>query len=174
VDGDTQDPESGSRVAWVRGPAALLAAACLAGVTGCGSSHPARSTAADREWIDNTAGVIDQLQRDVQLGSSSGDTVGAAREMLRNGLYPVLVAYTDFGGCRHMVAAAGAPPPRYARVTQTLASVCARLQRAAALFTRAASRNDAAVLVRAGRVAASASPFLLRAKVELQAAATSR
>ena len=129
---------------------------------------------ADREWIDNTAGVIDQLQRDLQLESTAGDTIAAARETLRTGLYTVLVAYTDFGGCRHMVAAAGVPPERFADVTRALTAACGLLQRSAVLFTRAATRNDPAALLEAGRAASSASPLLVRAKVELQAAATSR
>ena len=86
----------------------------------------------------------------------------------------MLVAYTDFGGCRHMVAAAGDAPKRFTRVTRNLARACTLLQRAAALFTDAASGNDAPALVHAGRVAASAAPLLLRAKIALQATATSR
>jgi hypothetical protein len=151
----------------------VLATVLAACACACGSTPP-RSSEADRVWLANTAGVVDQLQRDVQLESSGGDTVEAARAMLRNGLYPALVAYTDFGGCRHMLAAAGTAPSRFAQVTRTLAVACALLQRAAALFTRAASHDDAAVLVHAGRVASTASPLLVRAKVELQAAATSR
>jgi hypothetical protein len=155
--------------------AALSATACLAASTGCGgAAQSVPSSPADREWIDNTSGLIDLLRRDLVLKSSGGDTVAAARETLRNGLYTVLVAYTDFGGCRHMVAAAGDTPARFAVVAHTLAAACSLLQRAAVLFTRAATRNDAGVLVEAGRVASSASPLLLRAKVELQAAATSR
>jgi len=118
--------------------------------------------------------VIDQLVRDLQLESSGGDTIAAARETLRGSLYTVLVAYTDFGGCRHMVAAAGDAPSRFAEVTRTLAAACSLLQRAAALFTRAATHGDARMLVRAGHIASSAGPLLVRAKVRLQAAATSR
>ena len=158
-----------------RSVAALSATACLAISAGCGATAPTvRSSQADREWVDNTAGVIDQLERDLQLESSGGDTIAAARETLRGSLYTVLVAYTDFGGCRHMVAAAGAAPSRFAEVTRTLAAACSLLQRAAVLFTRAATHGDAAILVRAGHVASSAEPLLVRAKVRLQAAATSR
>src|SRR5438876_6926186 len=109
-----------------RSVAALSATACLAISAGCGGTAPAdHSSEADREWIDNTAGVIDQLQRDLQLESTAGDTIAAARETLRTGLYTVLVAYTDFGGCHHMVAAAGIPPERFAEVTRTLTAACA-------------------------------------------------
>src|SRR5206468_11195529 len=144
-------------------------AACLIALTGCGgSAHSSRSQHADREWIDNTAGVIDQLQRDMQLESAGGDSIAAARHALRSGLYTVLVAYTDFGGCHHMVAAAGVPPERFAEVTRTLRAACALLQRSAVIFTRAVTRRDPAVLLRAGRVASAASPLLVRAKVALQ------
>jgi hypothetical protein len=118
--------------------------------------------------------VIDELERDLRLESGAGDTIAEARETLRIGLYTVLVAYTDFGGCRHMVAAAGTPPDGFAEVTSALDAACALLQRSAVLFTRAATKNDPAVLLRAGRVASAASPLLVRAKVELQAAATRR
>ena len=118
--------------------------------------------------------MIDQLERDLRLESSAGDTIAAARETLRTGLYTVLVAYTDFGGCRHMVAAAGVPPDGFAEVTRALTAACALLQRSAVLFTRAATKNDPSTLLRAGRVASAASPHLVQAKVELQAAATSR
>lgn len=144
-------------------------------LSGCGGSGPpARSAQADRQWIDNTSGVIDQLQRDLVLESSAGDTLRAARAQLRQGLYPTLVAYTDFGGCRHMVAAAGTAPAGFEEAGRSLGAACALLQRAAALFTRAASRHDPAALVRAGQVASSAVPLLVRAKAALQAAATRR
>jgi hypothetical protein len=158
-----------------RSTAALWATACLAVSTGCGgTAHSVRSQQAERIWIDNTAGVIDQLERDLRLESSAGDTIAAARETLRTGLYTVLVAYTDFGGCRHMVAAAGVQPDGFAEVTRALTAACALFQRSAVLFTRAATTNDPATLLRAGRVASAASPLLVRAKVELQAAATRR
>jgi hypothetical protein len=158
--------------------AALVATACLTALPACGSASPAHSPQPDREWIDNTAGVIDQLQGDLTLQASGGGTLRAAREALRAGLYPSLVAYTDFGGCNHMVAAAGSVPTGFAVVSRSLDSACALLQRAATLFTRAASRHDPAALLHAGRVASSAAPLLVRAEVELkslsQATATSR
>jgi hypothetical protein len=99
-----------------RALAGSLAAGCLLVSAGCGgAAQPARQ--ADREWIDNTSGVIDQLQRDLVLGSGEGDSLADARKALRNGLYTLLVAYTDFGGCRHMVAAAGVAPDRFTEVT---------------------------------------------------------
>jgi hypothetical protein len=155
--------------------AGFLAVGCVLASTGCGGkAQPAGVPQADREWVDNTAGVIDQLQRDLVLGSAGGDSLAAARKALRSGLYTLLVAYTDFGGCRHMAAAAGAAPERFAAVTRTLGAACSRLERAAALFTRAASDDDAPALVEAGRLASSAAPLLVRAREELQAAATTR
>lgn len=150
-----------------------LVAACACA---CGTSSQPPSTEAERQWIANTAGLIDQLQRDLRLESDAGETVAEARETLRSGLYTVLVAYTDFGGCRHMVAAAGAPPQGFAKVRRLLASACKRLQRSAVLFTRAVKQDDPSTLLEAGRAASAASPLLLRAEIELddQAAATSR
>src|SRR5206468_11114037 len=111
------------------GLATLLAVCACA----CGGATQSRPSEADREWIDNTAGVIDQLQRDLQLELKAGDTIAAALETLRSGLYTVLVAYTDFGGCRHMVAAAGVPPERFAEVSRLLRAACALLQRSSVL-----------------------------------------
>jgi hypothetical protein len=140
----------------------------------CGKSSQPPSSEAERQWVANTAGIIDQLQRDLRLESDAGDTIADARETLRSGLYTVLVAYTDFGGCRHMVAAAGAPPERFAKVRAALAAACKLLQRSAVLFTRAVKHDDPATLLEAGRTASAASPLLVQAEVELQAAATSR
>ena len=140
---------------------------------GCGrTAQPDRSPRADRQWIDNTAGVIDQLQRDLQ--QVAGAISSITDEQLRQGLYPSLVAYTDFGGCRHMIVAAGTAPPGFEHASRALGAACRLLQHAAALFTRAASRHDAAALVSAGRVASSAAALLVRAKAALQAAATRR
>ncbi len=154
--------------------AALLAAACIAVPAACGgTSAPVSSPQADREWAANAGGVIDELERDVQIAASGGDTVAAARKALRDEshLYTILVAYTDFGGCDHMLAAAGTPTVRFARVERTLASACVLLQRAAALFTQAASRHDPHALLAATRKMLDASPLLLRAKAELDAIA---
>jgi hypothetical protein len=154
--------------------AGLVAAACLTALAACGGASSPAPSQVDRVWIDNTFGVIDQLRRDLQLGSTAGDTIATARKTLHSGLYTVLVAYTDFGGCRHMVAAAGVAPERFAGVTRTLRAACTLLQRSAVLFTRAAKSDDPAALLHAGRLAASASPLLVHAKLDLQAAATSR
>ena len=138
-------------------------------LTACGGTSNTPLAGAEHEWVANTGGVIDELERDVLLAGSGGDTLRAARQALRNesNLYTILVAYTDFGGCNHMVSAAGTPPVRFARVERTLAAACALLQRAAALFTRAATRHDARALVTATRTTLRASPILVRAKAEL-------
>jgi hypothetical protein len=151
---------------------ASLATAAVLLVTvlcGCASGHPSPSQT-DREWLDNTAGVIAQLQSDLALESPDGDTLRSARAALRKGLYTSLVAYTDFGGCRHMVSAAGDAPARFASVHRSLEEACAVLERAAAFFTVAAKHDDPRALVRAGRIAAGASPLLVSARTALQAA----
>lgn len=150
--------------------AALVLVACAAALAACGrTAPPTPSQQADREWVANTGGVIDELERDLGLAASGGDTVEAARKALRDesSLYTILVAYTDFGGCRHMVAAAGKPPPRFAAAERSLGSACALLEHAAVLFTRATTAHDAQALVAAGRATRRASPFLLRAKTAL-------
>jgi hypothetical protein len=146
----------------------LLAAACIAALTACGETS-APGTGADREWIANTGGVIDQLERDVLLAGSGGTTMHAAREALRrqSNLYTILVAYTDFGGCSHMVSAAGTPAARFARVERSLAEACTVLKRAAALFTQAVTHHDARALLTATRTTLQASPLLVHAKTEL-------
>jgi hypothetical protein len=113
--------------------------------------------------------VIDQLERDVVLAGSGGSTLPTARQALQHpsNLYTILVAYTDFGGCNHMVSAAGAAAVRFVRVERSLAAACTLLQRAAVLFTRAATRHDARALLTATRTTLRASPLLIRAKTEL-------
>ena len=141
-------------------------------VVGCGggsSTHVPRSAAS--EWAANAAGVIDQLRADT-VAASDGDSISSARAALldESRLYGLLVAYNDFGGCRHMVGAVGYPPPGFRAVDATLARACANLQRAAALFTRAASKSDPPALVAASRAVDAATPLLERAALELRSA----
>ena len=155
----------------------LLAAASLAALTSCGgTTSSARSRQADRIWAANVAGVVDLLERDLALSQETGTTVADARRALANasGLYTDVVAYTDFGGCRRMVANAGTPGAGGAGVVATLDGACASLQRAAALFTQATASSDAGALVDAGRTAAQAAPLLARAAAALQAASARR
>jgi hypothetical protein len=122
----------------------------------------------DREWAANAGGVVAQLRADV-VAVSGYDRLAAARTGLTDDsqLYGLLVAYTDFGGCRHMVAAVGVEPPGRAHVVEVLARVCARLQSADRLFTRAVSRRDAPLLVRATHEAVAAVPLLDAAALAL-------
>jgi len=152
--------------------AGLAAVALTAALAACGGTSPKPLVAPhDREWAANLEGVIEQFQRDLDLAAGGGATVPAARRALRDesNLYTILVAYTDFGGCSHMVAAAGATPPRFGRLQRTLATACGLLQQAAALFTRAITNHDPQALVEAGSKTRRALPLLLDAKDELVA-----
>ena len=151
--------------------AAVAAVVCTA--CGGGSAQAPRSAAS--EWTANTAGVIDQLRADT-VAASDGDSISSARAALRDEsrLYGLLVAYSDFGGCRHMVGAVGDAPLGFRVVAATLARACTSLQHAAALFTRAASRSDAAALFAASRAVAVAAPLLERAELELRSASRRR
>ncbi len=130
----------------------MLAVAVLA--AGCGAAAPPPT---DREWIANARGVVEQLRADV-VAVSGYDRVGAARVGLRNEsqLYGLLVAYTDFGGCRHMVAAVGIEPPSLAGVVHSMQRACVHLQRADLLFTHAVARRAPPLLVTATREALAA------------------
>lgn len=141
------------------------AVAVLTLAAGCGASVQ-RPT--DREWLANARGVVGQLRGDV-LAVSGYDRIGTARDGLRDEsqLYGLLVAYTDFGGCRHMVAAVGVEPPRYVRAVELLRRACVDLQRADGLFTRAVARNAAQLLVEATREAIAAVPQLDAAALDL-------
>ena len=153
--------------------AGLAAVALTAVLAACGGTAAQPLAAAhDREWAANLQGVIDQFQRDLELAAGGGSTVPAARRALRDqaDMYTMLVAYTDFGGCGHMVAAAGETPPHFTRLRRTLAAACALLEQAAALFTRATTANDPRALVEAGRRTRRALPLLLDVKDELVSA----
>ena len=143
--------------------AAVVAVAALA--AGCGAGAPPPT---DREWLANARGVVEQLRTDV-VAVASYDRVGLARVGLRNDsqLYGLLVAYTDFGGCRHMVTAVGAAPPRHAAALRSLRGACLHLQRADLLFTRAVARSDPGFLTAATRQALAAVPLLDTAALEL-------
>ncbi len=149
----------------------LGAAAAAAALAACGSGPPRTPRSAASEWTANAAGVLDQLRADT-VAASDGDTIPSARAALRDEsrLYGLLVAYSDFGGCNHMTAALGAPPPGLDSIRATLGRACADLQRASALFTRAASKSDAPSLVAAARAVRAATPLLEHAELELRAA----
>jgi hypothetical protein len=154
-------------------PVCAAAAAVVLAACGNGGSPPSQSAA--REWTANANGVIDQLRGDT-VAASDGDNSRSARAALHDEsrLYGLLVAYSDFGGCHHMVDAVGEPPPTLRGVRATLARACTDLQRAASLFTRAAARSDAGALVAAARVVRVAAPLIDRAALELRAASAER
>jgi hypothetical protein len=142
---------------------AATAVAVLA--AGCGGHGQTQS---DREWMANARGVVEQLRGDV-LSVSGFDELATARRGLSDDseLYGLLVSYTDFGGCLHMVAAVGAEPPGRARVVELLHRACLHLQRADRLFTSAVERKEPHLLVTATREALSAVPVLDDAALEL-------
>ena len=142
----------------------------LAGVTAlvcaaCGSGQASTSKAAAREWRANAAGALGQLQQDVSAAAIGGTTRADAARALADtsDVFGLLVAYSDFGGCRAMIVATTAPPP----VVQRLAQPCAHLERAARLFTRAMASSDPATLVRAGHEVRLAEPQLVRALADV-------
>jgi hypothetical protein len=147
---------------------AVLAVVALF-ASGCGTTPTVpRTESASREWVANARGVVDQLRGDIVSVSGFDDPV-AARRALRDDsqLYGLLVAYTDFGGCRHMAAAVGVVPPGRARTIRLLHQACACLQRADELFTRAVARKAPLLLVDATRQAVAAVPALDAATLEL-------
>jgi len=157
-----------------RGAAVAGATLVVASLAGCGGAPAAQvsAAAADREWVANTSGVIDQLSNDVSVVASAGRSRQAARRALHDesDLFALLVAYTDFGGCNKMVAAAGGPPPRFRRVETALELACRHFSDAAELFTRAASETDAESLLRASRQVRLASAALYQASLRFAAA----
>ena len=143
------------------------AAVLVAFTAGCGAGASPTPTP-DREWIANARGVVEQLRSDV-VAVSGYDRLATARTGLRDEsqLYGLLVAYTDFGGCRHMVAAVGVEPPGRARVVRLLYRACVHLQRADGLFTRSVAHRAPALLATATRAAIAAVPALDAAALEL-------
>jgi len=150
----------------LRVTAVVLAVAAFVAGCGAGASPPT-----DREWVANTRGVVDQLRGDI-VAVSGYDRVAAAGAGLRDEsqLYGLLVAYTDFGGCRHMVAAVGVEPPRLAAVVRSLRRACLHLEHADLLFTRSVARRAPRFLAAATKQALAAEPSLDAAALELAAA----
>src|SRR6476661_4499013 len=141
--------------------ALVVTAACL----GCGTT---RSAPGEREWIANTRGIIRQRQADLGQVSDGGTVAEAGRTLTdESRLYAALVVYTDFGGCRHMVAALGTTPARFRRVGLELDRACANLQRSSALFTEAVAGKNARTLAAASRVARRAAGPLLLSELAL-------
>jgi hypothetical protein len=134
-------------------------------LAGCGSRA---GSPPDREWRSNARGVAQQLRQDV-VAIAGLDREPAARRALHDDsqLYGLLISYTDFGGCAHMVAALGAEPPRFEKARRQLALACRRLRTADALFTRAVAHDDARLLVRAANAAGRSLAPLERAQLLL-------
>jgi hypothetical protein len=147
-----------------RFPVMLLLAV---GLAGCGGNE--RAPSGEREWIDNASGFIEGLVSSVELSANGGSNLASARHALRDesDLYVILVAYTRFGGCQQTLANVGVPTPRVRKVERTLRLACAKLERAAHLFTRAMTDSDPKALVAASRLALRAEPLLSQAKEEL-------
>jgi hypothetical protein len=149
---------------------ALVAVLAL---TGCGAtSRPDAGARPDREWAANAGNLIDQLRGDVVLTWNAGDTLPAARHALSDNsdLYALVLAYTDFGGCRTMVSGLGSPSTKLAPVKTALATACAHLERASTLFTQSTKATDPRALLAASRQALDASPILYRAGFQLRVA----
>ena len=145
-----------------------LAVCCAAAaLAGCGNAHEQQQPAplTGREWRANAVVIVRQLQGDIAATQIVGGTAASGRAALHNvsSLYGLLVSYSDFGGCRQMVAAAGAAPPTALPVERLLATGCRHLERASTLYTRAVTRNDGGSLVAAGRESGRALPTLVRA-----------
>jgi len=141
-----------------------LVAVCTVVCTACGSGPAATSTSVD--WRPNARQVVQQLRVDIGAAQLGGTTAAAARRSLADvsHLYALLVAYSDLGGCSKMVAAAGPPP----RVSLPLERACAHLQRAAALFARAAQGPNPEALARATRETELAQQPLVRAMLAIR------
>jgi hypothetical protein len=148
-------------------PAVLVAALLLAACGPMATRQPAG------EWTSNAKGVIAQLRGDV-LEISGADRLPAARAALHDDaqLYGLLVAFSDVGGCAHMVSSLGTRPGGRARTLGLLDRACGHLRTAGALFTRANGQNDAPALVAAAQEALAALPLLDRAALALHPAAT--
>src|SRR3954468_4465199 len=145
----------------VLGKTTMLAVLAAVLAAGCGAQHRAAEQPSNREWAANARGVVDQLRGDI-VAVAGFDRFAAARKGLDDDseLYGLLVAYTDFGGCRHMTAAVGAEPPGQTRVVRLLRGACAFLGRAEGLFTRAVKERKPSLLVGATREATAAVPAL--------------
>ena len=140
-------------------------------LVGCAQSAatPRPEVDAKREWTANITVAIGQLRNDVSQTQLIGGAPGADQEALRDEstLYALLIAYSDLAGCRHIVASAGSPPPHAVAIGSALGSACVHLERAASLFTRAATNRDGRPLAVATHEARRALPALVRAAAAL-------
>jgi hypothetical protein len=147
-----------------------VASALLAGCGG--ASHapaPPAGSSLERDWLANARQLVATLQADILLSTSGGANVATARRALSNSsdLYGMAIAYTDFAGCGRVLGGFGRPAPAAEAARAALRAVCTRLERAAALFHEALSRNDATILLAATRASLAAEPLLVRTKEAL-------
>jgi hypothetical protein len=135
---------------------------------GCGGAS--KTVSGEQLTASNAAELIDQLRGDLILSTGEGSSLAAARRDLRDPshLYGLLIAYTDFGGCRRMLGNVGVGGGRLRPVQTAVAQACVYLERSSAQFTRATSTDDPRALVAAGRTARRASALLTKAKFELR------
>jgi hypothetical protein len=147
-------------------------AVCIAALAlaGCADVRVAQQPVTAGQWRANMAIIVRQLQSDIAATQVAGGTAAAARAALHDdsSLYGLLVSYSDFGGCREMVAAAGVMPSTGAVVGRSVVAGCRHLERASVLFTAAVKANDGASLLAAGREAGRALPPLVDASLELK------
>lgn len=147
-------------------------AVCVAALAlvGCGDARAPRDHVSGREWRSNTSIVVHQLQADIAETQITGGTPAAARASLRDdsSLYGLLVSYSDFAGCREMVASTGPTPPGASRIVRSLVEGCRHLERASTLFTAAVRNDDGASLLAARREAGRALPRLVDAAARLK------
>ena len=105
------------------------------------------------------------------MSATGGSNLASARRAIRDQdvVYLLLVAYGDFGGCNHELAAAGTPSRHQKAAVALIVSACRPLERSAALFVGAMKRSNARTLLAATSRAATAAPLLVRALAALRA-----
>jgi len=143
-------------------------AVTLAGCGGTGSDR--LPLVSERQWRSNTAVIVQQLQVDLAATQITGDSIASAERALHDdsSLYGLLVSYSDFAGCREMVASAGPLPGNAVSIDRALVAGCRHLERASTLFTKAVKANDGAALLAAERESSRALPSLVRAGAALR------
>jgi hypothetical protein len=152
----------------------ILAAATVSLISGCGSDRHPAATATDptagREWVDNAARLVQQLQQDITMSAAGGANLASARRAVGDPdtVYLLLVAYGDFADCTREVAAAGTPGAKGKQAAGLVIAACRPLQQSARLFERAMQRNDPRALLEATRISARAAPILVHALAELE------
>jgi len=161
------------RAVW---PLALVLAGALLAGCGSGSDTSTPQPSLERGWLGAARQLVSTLQKDVLLSAYGGANVATARRALldTSDLYALVIAYTDFGGCGKVVESFGQPDHAAEAPIAAIASACAQLEHAAAIFRRAMVGNSPKILVAATRASLAAEPLLLRAKAALASYRASR